>query len=171
MFLFHNKKYTYVRQNGRGKEKEALFSGGYPAGRPGSLRGGHEPAPGEGGLQRAQVNFAVGSFDVAVYDKALYVAQVEGDEPEEETEGFTLLKYIERKDMNQVVWGKKLDRLKTLHTDILLKEEPPIPVSSRLWGLPKDVAKEVEKLFRMLWSIIFQYFICLNAIYKDFSLG
>jgi hypothetical protein len=33
--------------------------------------------------------------------------------------------------------------------------EPPIPVSSRLWGLPKDVVKEVEKLFRVLWSIIF----------------
>ena len=33
--------------------------------------------------------------------------------------------------------------------------EPPIPVSSRLWGLPKDVVKEVEKLFRVLWSIIY----------------
>ncbi len=33
--------------------------------------------------------------------------------------------------------------------------EPPIPVSSRLWGLPKDVVKEVEKLFSVLWSIIF----------------
>jgi hypothetical protein len=80
---------------------------------------------------------------------------VEGEEPEEETEGFTLLKYMERKGVNQFVWGKVSDRLKTLYTDILLKVEPPIPVSSRLWGLPKDVVKEVEKLFRVLWSIIF----------------
>jgi len=47
-----------------------------------------------------------------VYDKAWYVAQVEGEEPEEETEGFTLLKYMERKGVK-------------------------------------------EKLFRVLWSIIF----------------
>jgi hypothetical protein len=44
-------------------------------------------------------------FVVAVYVKVLYVAQVEGDEPEEETEGLTLLKYMERKGMNQLVWG------------------------------------------------------------------
>jgi hypothetical protein len=117
----------------------------------------NEPVdPAAGGSWRSRpANFPVGSFVVAVYDKAWYVAQVEGEEPEEETEGFTLLKYMERKGVNQFVWGKVSDRLKTLHTDILLKVEPPIPVSSRLWGLPKDVVKEVEKLFRVLWSIIF----------------
>ena len=31
--------------------------------------------------------------------------------------------------------------------------EPPIPVSSRLWGLPKDMVKEVEKLFRAVLPI------------------
>jgi len=41
----------------------------------------------------------------------------------------------------------------TLHSNILLKVEPP--VSSRLWGLLKDVLKEVEKLFRVLWFIIY----------------
>jgi hypothetical protein len=117
----------------------------------------NEPVdPAAGGSWRSRpANFPVGSFVVAVYDKAWYVAQVEGEEPEEETEGFTLLKYMERKGVNQFVWGKVSDRLKTLYTDILLKVEPPIPVSSRLWGLPKDVVKEVEKLFRVLWSIIF----------------
>ncbi len=49
----------------------------------------------------------------------------------------------------------------TLHTDILLKVEPPIPVSSKFWGLPKDMAKEVDKLFRMLWSIIFHMPTCI----------
>jgi hypothetical protein len=135
----------------------------------------NEPVdPAAGGSWRARpVNFPVGSFVVAVYDKAWYVAQVEGEEPEEETEGFTLLKYMERKGVNQFVWGKESDRLKTLHTDILLKVEPPIPVSSRLWGLPKDVVKEVEKLFRVLWSIIFhkpkcilQGFFCSIMVFK-----
>ncbi len=96
-----------------------------------------------------------------MYVKVLYVEQVEGEEPEEETEGFTLLKYMERKGMNQFVWGRESERLKTLHTDILLKVEPPIPVSSRLWRLPKDVVKEVEKPFRMLWSIIFHMPKCI----------
>jgi len=68
--------------------------------------------PAAGGSWRARpANFAVGSFVVAVFDKAWYVAQVEGEEPEEETEGFTLLRYMERKGANQFVWGKKSDRL------------------------------------------------------------
>ena len=49
----------------------------------------------------------------------------------------------------------------TLHSDILLTVEPPIPVSSRLWGLPNDVMKEVEKLFRVLWSIVFLLPVCI----------
>ena len=75
----------------------------------------NEPVdPAAGGSWRSRpANFPVGSFVVAVYDKAWYVAQVEGEEPEEETEGFTLLKYMERKGVNQFVWGKVSDRLKT----------------------------------------------------------
>ena len=49
----------------------------------------------------------------------------------------------------------------TLHSDILRKVEPPIPVSSRLWGLPNDVMKEVEKLFRVLWPIIYLLPVCI----------
>lgn len=93
-----------------------------------------------------------------VYEKKWYLAQVEGEEPEDETEGLTLLKYryMVRVGNNQFIWGKGTDKLKTLHSDILLRVQPPIPVSSRYYGLPKDVQKEVEKLFRVLCSIIFQ---------------
>jgi hypothetical protein len=46
----------------------------------------------------------------AVYDYELYVAQVEGREPE----GYTLLKYMERKGNNQFGWGSGKDTLKTI---------------------------------------------------------
>ena len=39
-----------------------------------------------------------------------------------------------------------------------MKVEPPIPVSSHYLGLPKDVVKKVEKLFRVKWSIIILLF-------------
>jgi hypothetical protein len=114
---------------------------------------------GAGGSWRSRpANFEIGSFVVAVYDRQWYLAQVEAEEPEEESEGLTLLKYMERRGNNQFLWGPTCDRLKTLDCDILLRVEPPIPVSSRLWGLPKDVLKEVEKLFRVLWSIIFHFY-------------
>jgi hypothetical protein len=66
---------------------------------------------------------------------------------------------MERRRNNQFIWGQTCARLKTLDSDILLRVEPSIHVSSRLWGLPKDVLKEVEKLFRVLWSIIFIFII------------
>jgi hypothetical protein len=115
--------------------------------------------PGAGGSWRGgstSSSFPVGCFVVAVYDKTWYLAQVEAEEPEEESEGYILLKYMERKGHNQFIWGKVCDTLKTVDKDILLRIEPPIPVSSRLWGLPKDVLKEVEKLFMVMWSIIFK---------------
>ncbi len=80
---------------------------------------------------------------------------MEGEEPEEESDRLTLLKYMEQRGNNQFIWGQTCDRLKRLESNILFSVEPPIPVSSRLWGLPKDVLKEVEKLFRVLWFIIF----------------
>jgi hypothetical protein len=97
--------------------------------------------------------YAVGSYVVAVYDDEWYIAQVEAEEPENECPGFLLLKYMERKGPNQFVWGSK-DMLKTIDTDILREVEPPIPVSSRLWGLPKDVVKDIDRLMRVKWSII-----------------
>ena len=108
-----------------------------------------EPGPG-----CAQPAHKVGQFVVAMYDSTWYIAQVEGEEPENKCEGFTLLKYMERKGHNQFVWGQVSDQLKTINTDILLTVEPPVPISSRFLGLPKDVVKEVEKLLRVKWSII-----------------
>ncbi len=87
-----------------------------------------------GGRKQAEM-FPVGSYVAAVYDGDWYMAQVEDEEPEEETEGYTLLKYMERKG----------NTLKTINKDILCIVHPPIPVSSRLWGLPKDVVKSIEK--------------------------
>lgn len=99
-------------------------------------------------------DYPVGSFVVAVYDGLWYIAQVEGEEPDNECPGFTLLKYMERRGDNQFVWGKVKDTLKTHNGDILLQVDPPVPVSSRLFGLPKVVVNEVDKLFRVKWSII-----------------
>lgn len=99
----------------------------------------------------------VGSYVAAIYDREWYVAQVEAEEPENETDGYSLLKYMERKGNNQFVWGSGKDTLKTVNTDILRRVDPPIPVSSRLWGLPKDVVKDIEKRMRVKWSIIEQF--------------
>lgn len=104
--------------------------------------------------QKKPPAFSVGSFVVAVYDRNWYLAQVEGEEPENECEGFTLLKYMDRKGHNKFVWGEVNDLLKTINTDILLAVDPPLPNSSRFWGLPKDDLKKVENLFMVKWSII-----------------
>jgi hypothetical protein len=93
----------------------------------------------------AAEDFQVGSFVAAVYDGTWYIAQVEGEEPEEETEGYSLLKYMNKVGNNQFVWGSD-DTLKTINSDIMMKVDPPIPISSRLWGLPKEVVKEIEVL-------------------------
>jgi hypothetical protein len=107
--------------------------------------------------QKKPPAFTVGTFVVAVYNKQWYLAQVEEEPPENECEGFTLLKYMERRGHNQFVWGKVNDILKTINRDILLKVDPPIPISLRFWGLPKETVKKVEKLFVVRWSIICIY--------------
>ena len=45
--------------------------------------------------------------------------------------------------------------------------EPPVPISSRFLGLPKDVVKEVEKLLRVKWSII--WIVLMNFFPLNFS--
>jgi hypothetical protein len=74
-----------------------------------------------GGRKQAEM-FPVGSYVAVVYDGDWYVAQVEGEEPE----GYTLLKYMERKGNNQFVWGSGKDTLKTINKDILCIADPPI---------------------------------------------
>ncbi len=83
--------------------------------------------------------YLVGSFVVAVYEKAWYIAQVEGEDPEEELDGFTLLKYMSHIGHNQFVWSNHVDRLKTNNSDILLKLELLVPISFRFFGLPKEI--------------------------------
>jgi hypothetical protein len=44
------------------------------------------------------------------------------------------------------VWGSD-DTLKTINSNIMMRvDPPPIPISSRLLGLPKKVVKEIEVL-------------------------
>jgi hypothetical protein len=109
--------------------------------------------------------YAVGSYVAAVYDQDWYVAQVEAEEPENECPGFTLLKYMERKGHNQFVWGNGKDTLKTINSDVLMVIDPPIPVSSRLWGLPKEVVKEIEKLKRVKWFFIVKCPLTVNGLH------
>ncbi len=39
--------------------------------------------------------------------------------------------------------------LKTIISDILLKTDPPIPVSNRYWGFPKNTEKKPDQIFRV----------------------
>ena len=52
------------------------------------------------------------------------------------------------------MWGSEKDTLKTINRDIIRKVDPPIPVPSRLWGLFKQDAKDVDRFLRVQWSII-----------------
>jgi hypothetical protein len=106
--------------------------------------------------------YLVGSFVVAVYEKAWYIAQVEGEDPDQESDGFTLLKYMSCIGHSQFVWGNHVDHLKTNNSDILLKVELPVPISSRFFGLPKEILKKVDKLFLVMWSIIFTFILSFS---------
>lgn len=117
-------------------------------------------------LPKAPPLYPVGCHVAAMYDKQWYIAQVEPEEPENECAGFTLLRYMERRGFNQFVWGQKVDKLKTINSDIIMKVEPPIPVSSRLYGLPKDTVKKIENIIMVKWSIIpniLSWISCLNC--------
>lgn len=119
--------------------------------------------------EEAEEEYRIGSFVVAMYEKFWYIAQVEGEEPEDECEGFTLLKYMVRVGPNQFVWGDKADRLKTLNSDILLRVEAPIPVSNRFFGMPGHIVKKIELMLRVLWSIIADFIYFFNQIVKGLS--
>lgn len=106
-------------------------------------------------LASTQPEYPVGYYVVAMYEKQWYIAQVEGEDPEDETPGCTLLKYMARKGDNRFLWSKP-DVFKTRNCDILLRTDPPIPVSARgFWGHPRSVVKEIEKLVKGKWSISF----------------
>jgi hypothetical protein len=113
-------------------------------------------------------SYAVGNFVVAVYESLWYIGQVEGEEPEEETAGFTLIKYMDRKGHNQFVWGVRDDIYKTKNSDILLQVDPPVPVvSDRIWGLPKDTLKKVEDLFKVV--VYYTWESRLNVFFQSYQ--
>lgn len=117
--------------------------------------------------------YVVGTFVVAMYEGSWYIGQVEGEDPDEELDGFVLIKYMERKGENRFVLSEK-DLLKTLNSDILLKIDPPIPVNNRgFFGLPQDTLKRVELLVKE-WSILplrtSQILTC-PVLEKDFYVG
>jgi hypothetical protein len=111
--------------------------------------------------------YAVGSYVVATYDDEWYIALVEGEEPDEETPGFTMLKYMERRGRNSFVWGTTRDTLKTNNRDIVRVVDPPIPVSSRLFGLPKDVLKDIETFMSLKWVVYYCFYFsfCSHQLY------
>ena len=88
-------------------------------------------------------DYQVGSHVAAKYGNDWYISQVEGEDPDEEEDGFTLLLYMERKGNNQFIWGKK-DLFKTDNKDIICVVNPPVPVSSRAYGLTKEDLSKVR---------------------------
>lgn len=75
---------------------------------------------------------------------------MEGEESDEEIDGLTLLRYMDRKGPNQFFWDKKPDILKTNNNDIIQPIDPPVPVSSRYSGVPKKVAADLDRHLRPL---------------------
>ena len=101
-------------------------------------------------------NFAVGSFVIAMYEGTWYLGQVEGQDPEDEIDGYTCVKYMEKKGVNKFLFNHK-DVLPTLNTDILLTVDHPVPVSNRgFWGLPDEMLCTVGKLVKGNWSIFYK---------------
>ena len=88
---------------------------------------------------------------VAIYEDDWYIAQVEGEDPDEETEGFTLLNYMYLKGFNKFSWGKKKDILKTNDRDIICAVSPPISVSSWALGLNREDLEKVRKYSNQKW--------------------
>ena len=85
-----------------------------------------------------------------------YLAQVEGEDPEDEEDGTTLLNFMVRMGRNSFIWGKK-DQLRVFDEDILMKVSP-VPVSSRYTGLNKKDLKMTEKLFLVQKLLIKTFF-------------
>jgi hypothetical protein len=96
-------------------------------------------------------SYPVGNFVVVMYESLWYIGQVEAEETEEETAGFTQIKYMGRKEHNKFVCSVREDTYKTKNSDILLKVDPPIPVvSNRILHLPKETLEKFEALFKVM---------------------
>jgi hypothetical protein len=119
------------------------------------------------GRDGGECDFSVGSFVVAIYDDLWYIAQVESEQPEDKIPGCILLKYMTRKGFNQFHWDDKVqDLLRTDRRDIIMPIDPPIPVSNRYWGLPKEKLQELQKNSRVNWSIISNKWLNFSKIHS-----
>ena len=76
---------------------------------------------------------------------------VEGVDPEDERDNYTLVKYMEKKGPNEYVWGK-LDLLYTADDDLLCRVDPVVPVNNRTLGLNQDDLKK-SKILPRKWFI------------------
>ncbi len=87
-------------------------------------------------------HYPVGSFLVAMYDTSWFLGQVEGCDLDEEKDGYTFVKYMEKKGENKFAFTKS-DMMFTLNSDILMSVDHPEPVSNRgFWGLPSETLKK-----------------------------
>ena len=107
--------------------------------------------------------YKVGDFVAAIYEEEWFVAQVEGEEPDEEEDGLILLKYMKQtggRMKNSFIWPDKDDIFKTKESDILCKVSPPEPVSNRAFGLNIADLNVVETMM-VKW---FMFFLLNNSI-------
>ena len=81
-------------------------------------------------------DYQVGSHVVVKYDNLWYIAQVEGEDPDDEQDWFTVMMYMDTKGNNQFIWGK-IALLRTRNNNIICAVDPRVPVSSRDYGLAK----------------------------------
>lgn len=125
-------------RRGRGSVGRGGDGGG---GDQGSAGGEDDRASGAG----LAATLLVGQYVAAAYNKEVFLAVVEGEDPDEEKPGYTLLKFLEKKGKNQYVWGK-LDLLHTADEDILCRVHAPVPVSNRCLGLTSDDFNLVKKI-------------------------
>ena len=65
----------------------------------------------------------VGEYVAARYRDIVYEGMVEGEDPDDERDNFTLIKNMEKKGPNKYVWGK-LDLLYTSDNDLLCRVFP-----------------------------------------------
>jgi len=107
--------------------------------------------------------FKVGNWVAAVYHDAWYICQVEGEE--DEVDGYTLLRYMNRMGRNQFFWDSRPDVLKTVNTDILGFTDAPVPVSNRYMGYPELLCKKLDAGLRLWWFIFETKSLLINYRY------
>jgi hypothetical protein len=95
---------------------------------------------------------------VAVYEDEWFLAEVCKDQSGVES-GYTKLKYMTIKGMNNFSWGPKEDIHITLDEDIILNEVVPEPVNSRggLGLAKKDFAKVVSLMVMVYFLFYFNF--------------